>query len=531
VWPVFPGYRTAPPEFNIAREVLDHQIEISGLGDQPALRFSEGELTFKDLRCHVDALAYGLQESGVAEGERVLLRGPNSPEWVTAFLALVKLGALPVLVNTLLGPREICEVLTNSQIQRVIVDAEAAEAVRQAWSTPNDRRAIVVIGKPERGECAIEQFMRPTQQPLSAVRTHRDAPAYVAYTSGSTGRPKGVVHAHRWLIAVGDMARLRGETFAPGEVTLGVGELSNVGALGHCLLFPLRGGACASLLRGRASTDRILNSIKAFKPTIFFGVASVFRKLLAIQESERDKSVMASIRISISGGEVAGPTLPVEWEQRFGTPLYEHYALSEFQMVLANGPGVPVRPGSAGIALPGVGVEVLDATLRTARPGEIGDLAIRCDDPGLFLTYHNQPDLWRRSMRAGWFITGDLFSRDADGYFWFAGRADDTFKSRGYLIVPLEIENVIREHPAVAEVVVVGVLDEQISRAIKAVVVLRDDRTPSDELTLDLQEYVRSKLAPFKVPKNFEFRDELPRVGAIGKINRRLLEEDRQVNR
>jgi 2-aminobenzoate-CoA ligase len=523
MWSVFPGYRTAPAEFNIAREVLDDPIELRGYGNNCAIRYSGGELTFNDLRRRVDALAIGLRNSGVAQGERVLLRGPNTPDWATAFLALVKLGAIPVLVSTLLGPKEIEQVLATSRIRRAIIDADAAAAVRQVWPGSGAERALVIIGKPENGEAGMEELMAPGHDFVEAVRTNRDSPAFIVYTSGSTGRPKGVVHAHRWLPAVGDMARLRGEEFAPGETAFGVGELCNVGALGHCLLFPLRGGACASLLRGRATIDRVLESIREFKPTVFFGVASIFRKLLAM--GDLDDSTMASIKIFISGGEPIGPTLPLEWEKRFGTPLYEHYALSEFQMVLANGPGVPVRPGSTGIAPPGVAVEVLDAALRPTKPGEIGYLAIGGHDPGLFLTYDNQPEVWRRSMRAGWFITGDMFSRDADGYFWCAGRGDDMFKSRGYSIAPVEIENVMQEHPAVAEVAVVGVPDPEISRAIKAAVVLRRGWSRSEELTAELRQHVRSRLAPYKVPKIVEYREELPRVGAIGKVDRRTLEQ------
>lgn len=522
-WPAFPGYRTAPSDFNIAREALDDPIELHGYGNLPAIRHAGGELTFDELRRRVDALATGLREIGVAQGERVLLRGPNTPEWATAFFALVKLGAIPVLASLLLGPKEIAQILATSRVFRAIVDTESASAVREAWPTDADRNAIIVIGEPQPGETSFEQLMVSGGALFVAANTHRDSPAFIVYTSGSTGRPKGVVHAHRWLAAVGDMARVRGEEFAPGETAFGVGELCNIGALGHCLLFPLRGGACASLLRGRATVDRVLDAIRDFKPTIFFGVASIFRKILAM--SDLHASVLGSIKISVSGGEPIGPNLPIEWEKRFGTPVFEHYALSEFQMVLANGPGVPVRPGSTGIAPPGLAVEILDAALRPVASDEIGFLAIRSDDPGLFLTYDNQPEVWRKSMRAGWFITGDLFSRDADGYFWCAGRGDDMFKSRGYSIAPVEIENVMQEHPAVSEVAVVGVHDVEIARAVKAAIVLRRGWSGSDTLTSELREHVRSRLAPYKVPKFIEYRDELPRVGAIGKVNRRILEQ------
>jgi acyl-coenzyme A synthetase/AMP-(fatty) acid ligase len=414
----------------VAREVLDDPIDRRGYGNLAAIRSAGSELTFNELRRRVDALAIGLRESGVSSGERVLLRGPNTPDWVMAFLGLVKLGAVPVLVSTMLGPKEIGHVLAVSRIRRAIVDRDAAGAVRDAWRAVPDRQPLIVIGAREAGEIRIEQCMIFDRGSVEAANTHRDSPAFIVYTSGSTGKPKGVVHAHRWLAAVGDAARLRGEDFAPGEIAFGVGELCNIGALGHCLLFPLRGGACASLLSGRATLDRILDTIRDTRPTFFFGVASIFRKILAMQEL--DASALDSIRIFVSGGEPIGPNLPIEWERRFGKPIYEHYALSEFQMVLANGPGVPVRPGSAGIAPPGVAVEVLDAALRPAKPDEVGLLAIRADDPGLFLTYDNQPAIWRQSMRGGWFITDDLFSRDADGYFWCAGRCDDMFKSRGY---------------------------------------------------------------------------------------------------
>jgi acyl-coenzyme A synthetase/AMP-(fatty) acid ligase len=304
----------------------------------------------------------------------------------------------------------------------------------------------------------------------------------------------------------------------PDDIILATGEMSFLGALGHGFLFPLRAGASGVMLPGRLHPHRVLKAVERFGVTAMYAVPSLFRRILAEPGIEH-RYDLSSLRHVDAGGEALGHSSYQEWRQRFACELYEYFALSEFQMIVANGPGAPVKPGSVGLPFPGVGVAVLDERMERVGPGEIGHFSISCDDPGLCLGYRKQTERWRSAIRQGWFQSGDLFTVDEDGYYWFAGRSDDVFKSRGYQISPVEIEAVLNEHAAVAESLVIGDPEPEIGHQIRAVVVLRPGHQPSAALADEIRATVRSQVAPYKVPKMIEFADQLPK-NPVGKVVR-----------
>ena len=510
-----PGYRVVPPVFNLTAEVLDRPIE-RGHGDAVAIRTEQETVTYEQLRARVEACAHGLLKLGLRPGTSYLIRLQNSIEFCIAFLAGVRVGAIPVLTNTLLGSRELEHIIAAVEPRFAITQSEVAEPVRALQRDAATFERVVVVGDAGRGEVPFER-LATSGGSLPLADTRADAAAFMICTSGTTGPLKAVIHAHRWVTAVGDLSRLRVGA-DPDDIILATGEMSFLGALGHGFLFPLRAGASGVMLPGRLHPDRVLKAVERFGVTAMYAVPSLFRRILAEPGIEH-RYDLSSLRHVDAGGEALGHSSYQEWRQRFACELYEYFALSEFQMIVANGPGAPVKPGSVGLPFPGVGVAVLDERMESVGPGEIGHFSISCDDPGLCLGYRKQTERWRSAIRQGWFQSGDLFTVDEDGYYWFAGRSDDVFKSRGYQISPVEIEAVLNEHAAVAESLVVGDPEPEIGHQIRAVVVLRPGHQPCAALADEIRATVRSQVAPYKVPKMIEFADQLPK-NPVGKVVR-----------
>ncbi len=520
--PVFhvpPGYRAIPPRLNMAAEIVDRPIELGWAG-RPAIWHAGGMLTRAELRARVDAGARGLRRLGIERGTPYLVRGANAPELVVAFLAGLKLGALPVLVNSLLGPRELAHIVENSDAEVAIAAAEAAAPLRALQREQGAFRHLVISGDAERGEPRLADLADDDTSPLPAVDTRCDEPAFMVYTSGTTGLPKGIVHGHRWVVAVGDLGVLRAD-YTPDDRVLATGELSFISALGHGLVWPLRAGASAALLQGRAQPETVLATCERLGVTVLFSVPTFYRKVLAMPALERAYPGLR-LRYGNSTGEPLGVATYREWKARFGTEVYEYLGVSEFQVLTCHGPAVPIRPGSVGVPFPAVDLRVLDDSLREVPPGEEGYLSLRGDDPGLFLGYRKNVERWRQMFRGGWYQPGDRFRADEDGYLWYVGREDDFFKSRGMSVAPAEIEAALMELAPVLEAAVVPVPDVEIGYAIKAFVVLREGHVAASALAAELRDALRARIAPYKVPRQVEFVEALPH-SAQGKVLRRAL--------
>ena len=512
--PLPSDYRKIPDRVNICREVLDRQIE-SGLGDRTAFIWEGGRMSYAECARRVVALAGGLAARGIGSGMPVLIRLPNCPEFVLAFLALVRLGALPVLQNSLLGPDEVAYVLGHSGARAAITLAGIA-APLEALGDRLDLGLITARGVPS-GAVAFEDLFGD-DGPLEAADTAADEPAFLVYTSGTTGRPKGIVHAHRWIVALGDSNRWRVPP-EDGDVVLATGEWSFISALGHNFLFPLRNGVTGVILEGRARPERVLRTIGTLRVTLLYSVATVYRRILAIENVE-DSFDLSSLRGCNATGEALEEATWREFKSRIGCDIWEHYGISEMQMVVGQGPRQAVRPGSVGVPIPGTRVAVCDEAYNELPAGEIGQFLIAADNPGFFIGYHRDAAKTGEVVHDGWYHTGDLAWRDRDGYYWIAGRSDDCFKSRGIFISPYEIENALRRHPAVAEACVVPLADAEIGNRIRAVVVARAGAPTGDTLAEDIRAALRTRIAPYKVPHVIEFADSLPK-SAVGKVLRR----------
>jgi acyl-coenzyme A synthetase/AMP-(fatty) acid ligase len=517
-----PHYREIPPRLNITSEVLDKSIE-RGFGKRAALVHDGGAISYDALARGVNALANGLAAMGVTHGMPVLLRLPNCPEFALSFLALVKIGALPVLQNSLLGAAEVAYVQDHSEAKAAITLDDIAAPLREVAAELPLGLIVArgVDGNKAADETVFEDLIAGADPaPLAAADTAADEPAFLVYTSGTTGRPKGIVHAHRWVVALGDTNRYRIPT-VPGDIAMATGEWSFISALGHNLLFPLRNGVTGAILEGRALPERVLAACAKYRVTVVYSVATVYRRILAIEDVER-RYDLTGLRGCNSTGEALEAATYEEWKRRIGCDIWEHYGISEMQMVMGQGPDQKIRPGSIGKPLPGTSVEVLDDDYAPVPAGEIGHLLIAADNPGFFLFYHRDADRTAEVVHDGWYHTGDLGYVDDDGFYWIAGRSDDCFKSRGIFISPVEIENALREHEAVAEACVVPRKDAEIGNRIRAVIVVRDPTRAGDALADEIRAMLKDRIAPYKVPQIIEFTDTLPK-SPVGKVLRREL--------
>jgi acetyl-CoA synthetase len=514
----WPGYRTYPERLNLAREVLAQSIE-KGFGSRLALVGDGGAITYKALERQVNAVAAGLIQLGLKKNDLALIKMSNCTEFAVAFLAAVKLGIIPVLVNSLLPAGELRNVVEQAPPRLIFTEAARAEAVRDLHGAGFFKN-VVCAGDAEPGEISFASLLQRSGTSANDVDTAADEPAFIVYTSGTTGKPKGIVHAHRWIVALGDLNRYR---LPPREndVVMATGEWSFISALGHNLLFPLRNGVTGAIFAARATPENVLQSIANYRVTVLHSVATMYRRLLAMPNFERAYD-LSSLRCAHSTGEALREATYNEWKNRVDSELYEHYGVSEYQLVIGHGLRHPVKPGSVGKLLPGVGVAILDDDFKPVPNGELGQFAISTKDPGLFLGYYKDRERTEAVVRNGWYFTGDLAYQDAEGYFYVAGRRDDCFKSRGIFISPTEIENALQKHPAIIEAAVVPEPDAEIGNKIRAVVVLVDGQAPSDTVAQAVRESLRSQIAPFKIPHKIEFARSLPK-SAVGKILRTAL--------
>lgn len=508
------AYPHIPARVNITREALDQPIA-AGWGGRTAFVGPAGSLTYAELDRRVQAFAAGCAARGIARGDRVLIRMWNCFEYAIAFLGLTRLGAVPVMQNSAAALPDVEYVLDHSDAVAAVALAELSEPLR-ALASRLPKGLIVARGAGP-GETAFEDMTR--EGAIPSADTSADEPGLMCYTSGTTGRPKGIVHAHRWIIGRGDANRKRVPPQA-GDVVMASGEWSFISLLGHNVLFALRNGVTGAVLEGRATPEKVLQSIQDFKVTLAYAVPTIYRRILASEGIEKSYD-LSSLRGCNASGEALGAATLAEWKRRVGVDIWEHYGISEMQMVIGQSPLLPIKPGSIGVAWDVV-AEIVDEEYRVVPRGALGQLVFGADNPSMFLGYHKDPKKTAEALQDGRYRTGDVGWQDEDGYFWIAGRNDDCFKSKGIFIAPIEIENALLEHPAVAEACVVAQPDDQDGNLVRAVIVTRDPKVDQPALSGELRAMLKTRIARNKVPQILEFAASLPK-SSNGKVLRRVV--------
>jgi benzoate-CoA ligase family protein len=498
---------------NAVTAFLDDTIG-GGAGDRPAIVTSAGATTYRELLALTARAGAALRGLGVEPEQRVALLLPDGVEWVATFLGTLRVGAVAVPLNTRLRPADWAAMLRDSRARVLIADAALLAGLRPALTELPRLRAVVATGGDASGLPALLAAAEPEclPEPVSG-----DDMAFWLYTSGTTGGPKAAIHLHRDLLACRhygiDVLRASEQ-----DRMVATSKLFFAYALGNALLIPLYLGACAYLDPAWPEPPGVLHVLRTFAPTVFFSVPTFYGRLL---RANLPADAFRSVRACVSAGERLPAELYHAWRERFGVEILDGLGATEtIFMVLANRPGAS-RPGSAGTPVPGSEVRLLDAEGRPVADGEPGVLHVRT--PSASPGYWNRLDLSRRAFVGEWFRTGDVMTRDADGFYHHAGRDDELFKVAGQWVAPGEVEAVLLAHPGVAEAGVVGAAAERGLLKPVAFVVARGEGEP-EALAEALAAHVDERLPSHQRPRRIRVVPELPRT-VTGKLQRYVLRE------
>jgi len=497
---------TFPERFNLAEYFLDARIA-EGRGDRVAIVHEGGQLTYREVQALANRMANVLADVGVEVEDRVLIALPDGPLFAAAFFATLKLGAVVTMVNPELPDEDYAYYMGYTRARAMICDV-ALE--RRLPARPKTMHAVF-----SRGGGLDDELARASPDFSNEV-TSKDDIAIWLFTSGSTGKPKGAVHMHHDFAFNTECYAKQVLRMTEDDVTIAVPKLFFGYATGTNLMFPFAVGARTVLFEDKSTPERLFELIERYRPTLCASVPTMINKMLALPgAAERD---LSSLRVTISAGEALPEELYRRWSETFRSEILDGIGSAEmFHIYISNRFG-EVRPGSLGKIVPGYEARILDDDGREVAPGEIGTLWVKGDSAAL--CYFGAHEKSKEVLRGDWVVSGDKFSRDEEGYFRYAGRADDLLKVGGIFVAPVEVENVILQHAAVLECVVVGYEDEDRLVKAKAVVVVKPGFEAGPALADEIVGLTRSRLAHYKVPRRVEFAAELPRSDR-GKVLRR----------
>jgi len=513
---------TLPETFNVATYFVDRNV-LEGRSTRIAIECGDERVSYKQLLERTNRAGNAFRRLGMRREERLLLLLLDTPEFLYCFFGAIKIGVAPVPTNTLLKPDEYEYVLNDSRAGVVVV---SKALLPQVEAIPREKlsylREIVVVGAPDPHHLILTDLMDSASPQLTPEPTSKDDVAFWLYSSGSTGTPKGCLHLHHDMVVCSELYAKNILRMNESDRCYSVARLFFAYGLGNAGYFPLSCGATTILSPDRPTPATIFADIERHRPTLLFSVPSNYAKLLAHRRDSGREFDLSSVRQAVWAGEALPAALFDRFRQRFGVEILDALGSTEtLQMVISNRPG-EARPGSSGKIIPGYEARIVDDNGRPVAPGEIGNLLIKGDST--CAGYWNQHDKTKETFEGHWFRTGDKYYQDQDGYFWYAGRADDLFKVNGRWLSPAEVESALVAHPAIQEAAVVDRDDEAGLVKPAAYVVVHSDFTPSRELARDLQGWVAEKLAAYKSPRWVEFLPELPKT-ATGKLQRFKLRE------
>ncbi|WP_326687425.1 MULTISPECIES: AMP-binding protein [unclassified Streptomyces] len=524
-----------PARLNCGTELLDRTVGRLG-ADRPA--FHTGGMpppgpepgnapgspsprrtwSYGELRATVDRLAHVLTgELGVVPGNRVLLRGPTTPELAACWLAVMKAGAVAVTVLAAQRAHELSTICRIARVSHALCDARVAGELERA-AVPGLRTGLFGGG----GEADVLRLAAGKPDTFEAVATAADDVALIAFTSGTTGRPKGCAHFHRDVLAVADTFSARVLRPRPEDVFTGTPPLGFTFGLGGLVLFPLRAGASA-LLDQWSGAGQLLEVVGEHRISVLFTAPTAYRAMLAQLEKPggRGPYDLSSLRRCVSAGEHLPAATWESWYERTGLRIIDGIGATEMLHIFISASDEAIRPGRTGVPVPGFEARIVAADGSTPLPdGTPGLLAVRGPVGCRYLADERQ----RAYVHDGWNLTGDTYVRDDEGYFRYLARADDMIISAGYNIAGPEVEEALLRHPEVREAAVVGRPDEKRGQIVVAHVVLAPEAPRGSDMAETLRRFTLSELAPYKCPREIVFAQSLPRT-PTGKLQRFRLRE------
>jgi benzoate-CoA ligase family protein len=510
-----------PESFNMVSLLLERHLT-GGRAERPAIFFQDDEVTYRQLGQMANQIGNGLIDLGVKPKDRVIILLYDRPEFVALFLAAMKIGAVPVPINILATTKDLEYFIGDSQASTIVMESEFHAKLASFLADAPHIQHVVVYGEPAQGAVDLSQLMQRAADQLDTYPTSKTDHSYWLYTSGTTGFPKAVIHLHKDLVYAVETWGHHVVDFKPEDRVFCMSKLFFSYGLNFSLYLPLYYGAAMVLNPERPTPETILALIERHRPTGLFSVPTAYGQMLNFLEEGDTQPDLTCLRFCISAGEALPGSLFTRWRDRFGIEIFDGLGSSEVSYIfISNRPG-KVKENSSGLPLPGYQVEVRDEQSNPLPPCEVGELWVKSNT--LLHGYWNQPEKTAETLVDGWMKTGDMGYLDAQGYFFFSARANDTMKVSGIWVSPLEVENTLLSHPAVAECAVVGVEDAMGLVKPKAFVTLKGGYQASDELVKTLQLHVKQNLAPHKYPRSIEFVDDLPKT-STGKIQRYKLRE------
>lgn len=507
--------------FNFAVDVVDvwankklgdALITVDAMGN-------ENRYSFSDISRLSKKLAFLLNQNGVKQGDRIVVMLPRIAAWQISMIAVLRLGAVPVPCITMLTASDIEYRVNHSGAIGIITSVENTVKVDQL----DEISVKVSVGGDTPGWSSFDTIESLSEYEVSAQVNVTD-PAIIYYTSGSTGKPKGVTHSsgalRAWSISAVHWLDLSADDVMWCTADTGWSKA------GTSILFgPWSQGSAVLFYDGSFDVGHRFELLEKYKVTVFCASATELRRLILHDTSGFN---LKHLRNTVSAGESVNPEIINQWKRISGTQVSDGYGQTETLMTITNRLGMPIKPGSMGKPLPGIMASVLTGDSQEPQASGLGELLIGQPNPQIMLGYWKDDARTKKSKyKSGdidWFMTGDNVLIDEEGYIFYQGRADDIINSSGYRIGPQEVENVLSEHDAIQECAVTGAKDPGRGEVVKAWVILKSGFTSSNELTKDIQDFVKSKTAPYKYPRQVEYVDKLPKT-VTGKIKRSELRE------
>lgn len=517
---ILPSDLRYPTQLNVCQELLDRNLA-AGRGPCPAIYHQRRTISYEELISAVETLAAALRDQGIVPGDRVLIRFWNQPEFVIAWLAVLRVGGIVVATMPLLRSREIGKILSDCQPSFLLTQEDLWQEVEPALPASPATR-IVFRGARKSGVMNWDELMaHPQNCPVSD--TEAENLSLLAYTSGSTGEPKGTLHTHRDIIAIADGYARHILSPTPEDVFGGTPPLAFTFGVGGMLVFPFRFGGATSLLE-RFSPQALIDTVRETRITILFCSATTYNLLLKAELPGFAESCR-SLRLCVSAGETLPAAVFTAWKEKFGVEILDGIGSTEMLHIFVSSRPGETKPGATGKPVPGYAAKIVDEEFREVARGTPGLLAVQGPTG---CRYWNRPERQKEYVRNGWNLPGDMYVQDEDGYFLYQCRSDDLIISSGYNIAGPEVEAVLVEHPAVEECAVVASPDATRGTIPKAFVVPRAGAKPGPELASELQEFVKARLAPYKYPRAVEFVSALPKTetGKIRRVELRRREQD-----
>ncbi|GAC1360464.1 MAG: benzoate-CoA ligase family protein [Ktedonobacteraceae bacterium] len=513
-----------PDQFNAASAFLDNNLS-EGRGEKIAIYYEDQTYTYDQVAALTNQVGNSLSRLGVEMEQRVALVLLDSPQFVSAFFGTIKIGAVPVPLNTTARPADYVYLLNDSRAKVLCIHASLWKNLRPVLPQLKYLRHVLVVGLEQEQEADIihdfDLLVQKASAQLKAVETSKDDSAFWLYSSGSTGFPKGCVHLQHDMVYCTENYAKTILNLSPDDITFSASKLFFAYGLGNGLYFPFAVGASTVLYPGRPIAEDIFKVVERCRPTVFFGVPTLYAAMLALPDAEK-RFDFSSVRICVSAGEALPADILRRWKERFHVDILDGIGSTEIlHIFISNRPG-EIRPGSTGKLVPGYDARIVDEQGQPVANGTMGSLLIRGESTAS--CYWNKHEKTKNVINGHWISTGDTYYQDAEDYFWYCGRSDDMLKVSGQWVSPAEIENALIAHPAVLEVAIIGAADTDQLIKPKAYVVLTVDYTPSDALAGELKAFLKERLASFKCPRWIDFVTELPKT-ATGKIQRFALRD------